>query len=159
MAQPQPNTQPQPFTPRSSMRGIVIVDGRSYRKKIRVYQTSMARTAVANAPFSGAININPTQLPFMLQKIHVNDSADGNALTSQIDMFLGITDNESGYNWTDGVVPRAALAGDRVFGYTLPEELPVRGLTKITVTGQNPAVAPAAGTCTLSLIGYELWPL
>lgn len=150
---------PQSYQPRSTMRGIVVVDNVPYRKKVRVYDVTIARTAVANAQFPGFININPTELPFMLQKIHANDSTDGAALTSQLDMFIGITDNESGYNWTDGNVPRAAIAGDRVFGYTLPEELPIRGNTKITIIVQNPAVAPAAGNLTLSLIGYELWKL
>ena len=143
----------------NTLRGVVEIQGKLYRKKIRVYDAQVARTAVASASFQGAIAINPTALPFMLQKIHVNDTADGNALTTQIDMFIGLVDNESGYNWTDGNVPRAALAGDRIFGFTLPEELPVRGNTQIKVNVQNPAVAPAAGTCTVSLIGYELWPL
>jgi hypothetical protein len=153
------NPTPQPINTRGTLRGIVQIGDQFYRKKIRVYTANMARTAAAGAPFSGTININPTTLPFMLQKIHVNDTTDSNTMNTQQDMFLGITDNESGYNWTDGLVPRATLAGDRVFGYTLPEELPIRGNTKISITGQNPAVAPSAGTCSLSLIGYELWPL
>lgn len=143
----------------NTLRGVVELNGKLYRKKVRIYDVAITRTAVANAQFNGFISINPTALPFMLQKIHANDSADGNALTSQIDMFIGLVDNESGYNWTDGNVPRAALCGDRIFGFTLPEELPVRGNTRIQVNVQNPAAAPAAGTLYLSLVGYELWPL
>lgn len=143
--------------------GVVMVNVngqlRPFRKKIRNYAVSITRSAVASASFSGSIQINPTDFPFLLQSIHANDSADGNPLTSQIDMFISAVDNESGYQWTDGVVPRAAFAGDRVFGYQFPEEVPIRSNTRIQFTVQNPAAAPATGTLTITLRGWELWPL
>lgn len=132
---------------------------RPFRKKIRNYAVNITRSAVASAQFTGVIQINPTEYPFLMQSIHANDSADGNALTSQVDMFIGAVDNESGYQWTDGVIPRASLAGDRVFGYQFPEEVPIRANTRVTFTVQNPSAAPAAGTLTITLRGWELWPL
>lgn len=149
----QPNLQ-------NTLRGVVVINGKLFRKKIREYQCSIDMTAVALATNNNSIQINPTEMPFMLQKIHVNDSLDGNTLTNQQEMFIGAVDNESGYQWTDGQVPRAAFAGDRIFGYTLPEELPIRSNTRVTFTAQNPATAPAGvHTATITLVGYELWPL
>lgn len=148
-----------PPTYENTPRGIVNINGRAYRKKIRIYDVDIVRSAVAGAQFSGVIQINPTEVPFMLGKIHVNDSADTNTLTAQEDFFVSLQDNESGYNWTDGYTARACVAGDRTFGWTLPEELPVRGNTRITVGIQNKAAGPTAGTATVSLVGYELWPM
>lgn len=150
---PEPNYQQMP------LRGTVVLNGRTYRKKVRVYAVNIVRSAVVGAQFSGIIQVNPTEVPFMLGKIQVNDSGDTNVLTTQEDFFVSMQDNESGYNWTDGLIPRAALAGDRTFGWTLPEELPIRGNTRITVGMQNKAAGAAAGTATVSLIGYELWPM
>ena len=138
----------------------MVVNNKLYRKKVREYQCTIAMTAAALATNNNSIQINPTELPFMLQKIHINDTLDGNTLANQQELFIGAVDNESGYQWTDGQVPRAAFAGDRIFGYTLPEELPVRSNTRITFTAQNPATAPAGvHTTTVTLVGYELWPL
>lgn len=139
--------------------GVVYVDGKPYRKKVRFYTVKITRTAVVNAQFTGQIQINPTPFPFLMQSIHIGDTADGNATTSQEDFLVSAVDNESGYQWTDSFVPRSAFAGYREFGLQMPEEVPIRSNTRVTINIQNKAAAATAGDAYVTLRGWELWAL
>jgi len=139
--------------------GVVYVDGKPFRKKLRYYSVNIPRTNVVNAQFSGQIQINPTPFPFLMQSIHIGDTSDGNAIGTQEEFLVSATDNESGYQWTDTYVPRTCFAGAREFGLQMPEEVPIRATTRVTVAIQNKAAGAVVGTATVTLRGWELWAL
>jgi hypothetical protein len=138
---------------------VVTLGGMKFRRKPRTYTLNLVRTAVVNAQFNGTIQIDPNLAPFLLTSIHIGDTADTNTLTTLEDFFVSAQDNENGYFWTDGVVPRTSFAGDRVFGYVYPSAVAIRANTRITFVIQNKAAAPTAGTATISLRGWTLIPI
>jgi hypothetical protein len=138
---------------------IVTLDGKQFRRKARWYTLDLVRDATVSKIFTGQIQIDPNQAPFQLLSIHAGDTADGNALTSQEDWSITAQDNENGYIWSDGYVPRTGFAGSREFGYNLPEPSAIRANTRITISVKNKAAAPTAGTATITLRGWQLIPV
>jgi hypothetical protein len=138
---------------------VVTLGNLNFRRKLRWYSLSLVRTAVVSAIFSGQILIDPNLAPFLCLSTHIGDTADGTAITSQEDFFVNAQDNENGYTWCDGFVPRTAFAGTREFGYNLPDAWAIRANTRITFQVQNKAVAPTAGTATITLRGWQLIPV
>lgn len=138
---------------------IVTLDGKQFRRKARWYTATFVRDATVSKTFTSTIQIDPNLAPFQLTSIHAGDTADTNALTSQEDWLIQAQDNENGYIWADGFVPRTGFAGSREFGYNLPEPSAIRANTRITLTIQNKAAAPTAGTATVSLRGWQLIPV
>ncbi len=130
-----------------------------FRPKLRWYTLDLVRSAVASAIFSGSIQIEPNLAPFLCLAIHIGDTADGNALTSQEDFFVQAQDNENGYTWADGFVPRTAFAGGREFGMVLPEPWAIKANNRVSFQIRNKAAAAAAGTATIALRGWQLIPL
>lgn len=138
---------------------VVVLGGMKFRRKPRIYTLSLTRSAVVSATFSGTIQIDPNLAPFLLTSTHIGDTADTNTLTTLEDFLVSAQDNENGYFWTDGYVPRTSFAGDRVFGYVYPSAVAIRANTRISFTIQNKAAAPTAGTATISLRGWTLIPM
>lgn len=139
--------------------GIITINGVPFRKKPRNFSVTIPRTAVVNAAFSGQIQLDSGPTPFLLAGLHAADTADGAALTSQEPWLCSMTDNESGYNWTDGVVERSALFGGRELANSYPMEVPLRSNVRITVNIQNRAVGAVAGNAIITLRGWQLFPL
>jgi len=137
----------------------VQIGGQWFRRKLRIYAVSITRTAALSAAFSGQIQTEPGQAPFLLESIHIADTADGAANTSQEQFLVQIQDNENGYNWSDFPIPRSAIASDRVFGFQLPERQSIKANTRLTVTITNMAAGPTAGTAIVSLRGWTLIPV
>lgn len=138
---------------------VVVLGGLRFRRKLRWYTLNLVRSATVSAIFSGTILIDPNLAPFLCLSTHIGDTADGNALTSQEDFLVNAQDNENGYTWCDGFVPRTAFAGTREFGYNLPDAWAIRANTRITFQVQNKAAAPTAGTATITLRGWQLIPM
>ena len=138
---------------------VVEWQGRKYVRKIRSYTGKVTRDATASKQFTVTINTDPNQgLPFLLSSLHLADTADGKALTSQEQLLVQIRDNQQAYQWGD-LAPREALFGDRITGGILPTEIPVAGNTQISVTVQNAAVGMTAGDCYITFKGCHLVPL
>lgn len=129
-----------------------------FKKKLRLYELDLVRSAVVNASFTGSIQIDPG-VNFYLTSMHAADTADGAALTSQEPWLVQIQDNENGYLWADGLVERSSMFADRVFGYQLPDAYLLRNNTRIQLTVQNRAAGAVAGTAKLVLRGYSLVPV
>ena len=143
-----------------TLNGDVVQLGQlAFRRKLRWYTLNLVRNATVSAIFSGTILIDPNLAPFLCLSTHIGDTADGNAITSQEDFLVNAQDNENGYTWCDGFVPRTAFAGTREFGYNLPDAWAIRANTRITFQVQNKAAAPTAGTATICLRGWQLIPL
>lgn len=139
--------------------GMVTINGVTFRKKVRIFTAKITRTALANAQFQGVIQLDTGPTPFLLSKLHASDTADTDTTTNIEEWFCSITDNESGYNWTDGSIPRSTLFGFKEFGNQLPMEVPLRSNTRVSITIQNQAAGVAAGDAHLSLVGWQLFPL
>ena len=138
---------------------VVTLGQMQFRRKLRWYSLSLVRTNVVSAIFSGQIQIDPNIAPFLCLSIHIGDTADTNVLTTQEDFLVNAQDNENGYTWADGFVPRTSFAGTREFGYNLPDAWAIRANTRITFQIQNKAATPTAGTATITLRGWQLIPL
>ena len=138
---------------------IVQLGGINFRRKFRIYTLNLVRSATVSAIFSGQVQIDPNLAPFLCLSLHAGDTADGNAITSQEDWLVTAQDNENGYVWSDGYVPRTSMFGTREFGMNLPSEWAIRANTRITWSIQNKAAAPTAGTATISLRGWQLIPV
>lgn len=145
----------------SQMGDIIVIPGldAQFRRKFRVYTATIVRTSTVNQIFSAQIQVDPNIAPFLCLSFHCGDTADGNPLTSQEQFLVNAQDNENGYQWADGFVPRTALFGSREFGYNLPDEWAIRANTRITFQIQNMAAAATAGTAVISLRGWQLIPL
>lgn len=138
---------------------VVTLGGKQFRRKLRWYTLNLVRTSTASAIFSGQILIDPNLAPFLCLSTHIGDTADGNAITSQEDFLVNAQDNENGYTWCDGFVPRTSFAGTREFGYNLPEPWAIRANTRISFQIQNKAASATAGTATITLRGWQLIPM
>lgn len=138
---------------------VVRIGNIEFRRKLRWYSLNLVRSNVASAIFSGQIQIDPNVAPFLCLSTHIGDTADGNTLTSQEDFLVNAQDNENGYTWADGFVPRTAFAGTREFGYNLPDTWAIRANTRISFQIQNKAAGPVAGIATITLRGWQLIPL
>jgi len=138
---------------------IVQLEGRNFRRKLRFYTLDLVRDAVVNKIFTGQVQIDPNLAPFQLISIHAGDTADTNALTSQEDWLISAQDNENGYIWSDGYVPRTGFCGSREFGFNLPESNSIRANTRITFSIKNKAAGAVAGTATITLRGWQLIPV
>lgn len=137
----------------------VTIGTTKFRPKLRWYNIDIIRSAVVSAIFAGSIQIDPNLAPFLGLAIHVSDTADGVALTSQEDFFVQAQDNENGYTWGDGFIPRSSFAGGREFGLILPEPWAIKANNRITFQIRNKAAAAVAGTATITLRGWQLIPL
>lgn len=143
-----------------TLQGDVVMLGQlAFRRKLRWYSLNLVRSAVVSAIFSGQIQIDPNLAPFLCLSTHIGDTADGNTITSQEDFLVNAQDNENGYTWCDGFVPRTSFAGTREFGYNLPEPWAIRANTRISFQIQNKAAGAVAGTATITLRGWQLIPL
>ena len=138
---------------------VVQLGNLAFRRKLRWYTLNLVRGAVASAIVSGTILIDPNLAPFLCLSTHIGDTSDGNTITTQEDFLVNAQDNENGYTWCDGFVPRTSFAGTREFGYNLPDAWAIRANTRITFQIQNKAAAPTAGTATIVLRGWQLIPL
>lgn len=153
------NTPPVLQIPDIMQMGIVTINGVAFRKKPRIFSTTIPRSGVASANFSQAIQIDTGPTPFLLSSLHAADTADTDVLTNQEAWLCSITDNESGYNWCDGLVERATLFGGRELGNQFPMEIPIRSNTRVTINIQNQAVGMVAGNAIIALRGWQLFPL
>lgn len=140
------------------MASIVTINGKAFRKKFREYTLSLVRSAVVGATFTGSIQIEPSEAPFILTSLHAEDTADGTTLTTQEPWLASLQDNESAYFWNDGFGSRTSLFGGREFGNQLNEEVFIRGNTRLSIAVQNRAAGAVAGTAQLSLRGWNLIP-
>ncbi len=138
---------------------LIELGGQTFRRKLRWYTLAIVRDATVSKVFPGQIQIDPNLAPFLLSSIFIGDTADGNTITSQEDFLVNAQDNENGYMWADGYVPRMGFAGSREFGYNLPDICSLRANTRITFNVQNKAAAPTAGTATICLRGWQLIPV
>lgn len=138
---------------------VVQLGNLAFRRKLRWYSLNLVRSAVVSAIFQGTILIDPNLAPFLCLSTHISDTSDGNAITSQEDFLVNAQDNENGYTWADGFVPRMAFAGGREFGYNLPDAWAIRANTRISFQIQNKAAGAVAGTATITLRGWQLIPL
>ncbi len=138
---------------------VVKLGNLTFRRKLRWYSLELVRSATASAIFTGQILIDPNLAPFLCLSTHIGDTADGKVLTSQEDFFVNAQDNENGYTWCDGFVPRTSFAGTREFGYNLPEPWAIRANTRISFQIRNMAAGATAGTATITLRGWQLIPL
>lgn len=142
------------------MSNIVNWQGRDFIRKPRYYTVRITRDATASKQFTGLITTDPNQAaPFLLSSIHAADTADGKALTSQEQWLMQIRDNQQAYQWSDSILPREAVAGDRITGGILPVEIPILGNTQISFTVQNAAAGMTAGDAFITLRGFQLVPL
>jgi len=138
---------------------VVQLGNLSFRRKLRWYTLNLVRSATVSAIFSGQILIDPNLAPFLCLSTHIGDTADGNTITTQEEFLVNAQDNENGYTWCDGFVPRSSFAGTREFGYNLPDAWAIRANTRISFQIQNKAAGPTAGTATIVLRGWQLIPL
>lgn len=159
MAERSANATPNLQIPDIMEMGIITINNVPFRKKPRNFSVSIPRTGIANAVFSGAIQLDTGPTPFLCSGLHAADTADGDVLTTQESWLVSLTDNESGYNWTDGLVERSTLFGAREFGNQFPMEIPIRSNTRVTVNLQNQAAGMVAGTAIITLRGWQLFPL
>lgn len=134
----------------------VRIGNTRFRPKLRWYTLDLSRSAVASAIFTGSIQIDPNLAPFLALAIHIGDTADGVALTSQEDFSVQAQDNENGYTWADGFIPRTAFAGGREFGLVLPEPWAIKANNRITFQIRNKPAGAVAGTATIALRGWQL---
>lgn len=153
------NTPPNLVIPDIMQMGIITINGVPFRKKYRCFNTTIARSAVASANFNGVIQFDTGPTPFLLRQLHCADDSDGTNLNVQENFRVSLQDNESGYNWTDGLVERAALFGGREYGNVFPTEIPMRSNTRVSIGIQNKAAGMVTGNATISLIGWQLVPL
>jgi hypothetical protein len=133
----------------------VTIDGIRYRRKIRFYAVNLVRSAVAADTFTASMQIDPGT-PFFCTSFHADDTADTNALGTQEAWGVQAQDNEGGYLWSDNLTERSAFFGDRILGYQLPYEMPIRANTRIQWTVRNRAAGVTAGTATIVLRGFSL---
>ncbi len=138
---------------------VVQLGNMQFRRKLRWYTLNLVRSATVSAVFTGQILIDPNLAPFLCLSTHIGDTSDGNTLTTQEDFLVNAQDNENGYTWCDGFVPRTDFAGTREFGYNLPEPWAIRANTRISFQIQNKAAGATAGTATISLRGWQLIPM
>ena len=134
-----------------------IINGIRYARKVAFYNLTMTRPNVAGQTVSGQIQID-SGIPFLCERIHAYDTADLKALTSQEDWLIAAVDNESGYRWCNGPTSRNAFCGGREHGRSLRGDNLVKANTVITFTVTD-AVIPAAGSATITLQGWSLFPI
>ena len=159
MAERQANAAPNLQIPDIMEMGIITINGIPFRKKPRNFSVSIVRSGVASALFNGAIQLDTGPTPFLCAGLHAADTADTDVLGNQESWLVSLVDNESGYNWTDGLVERSTLFGGREFGNQFPMEIPIRSNTRVTVNIQNQAAGMVAGTAIITLRGWQLFPL
>lgn len=159
MAQPIGRIPPNLQIPDIMQVGIITINGVTFRKKPRNFSVQIIRTGVASANFNAAIQLDTGPTPFLCSGLHAADTADTDVLGNSESWLCSITDNESGYNWTDGLVERSTLFGGREFGNQFPMEIPMRSNTRISINIQNQAAGMVAGTAIITLRGWQLFPL
>jgi len=132
-----------------------------YLLKPRDYVVPLVHDANTNSTVQGFIQIDSNS-PFLLFDRFMEDTNDPTTaapgLYGQYENFISVQDNANNYNWSNGLVPRSAFARDRMHGYRLPEECLIDANTKLVVNLQNPAENALAGTMTVILQGYSLYP-
>ena len=130
--------------------------------KPRDYVVNLTHDGNASTSVVGTIAIDPAS-DFILTDRNVFDTTDPSTaapgLTGQYENFVSVQDSSNGYNWSNDFVPRSSFARDRTHGYHLPDEVLIASNTRLVVTIRNPVAAPAAGTSTITLQGYSLYPV
>jgi hypothetical protein len=138
------------------------IGGVLYLLKPRDYVVTVVHDAAASTMANGIIAIDPSSI-FIMTDRFITDTNDPTTaapgLQGQYENLVSIQDSSNGYNWSNDFVPRSAFARTREHGYRLPDEVMIAQNTRLTVTFKNPAAASAAGTSTLILQGYSLYPV
>ena len=133
-----------------------------YILKPRDYVVNLTHDAVAGSTAVNTITIDPAS-DFILTERNLWDTNDPQlvapGLTGQYENAVSVQDSSNGYNWSNDFVPRSSFARDRTHGYHLPDEVLIAANTRLVVTIKNPAAASAAGTTTMVLQGYSLYPV
>ena len=133
-----------------------------YILKPRDYVLSLAHDANASTTVVGTITIDPAS-DFILTDRAMYDSTDAGIAApgspSIYENFIAVQDSSNGYNWSNDFVPRSSFARDRGHGYRLPDEILIAANTRLVVNLRNPAANQAAGTTTITLQGYSLYPV
>jgi hypothetical protein len=135
-----------------------IINGREFYIQPRNYSVVIVRSAAVSGVFTGTIQIDP-QRPFLLLAKHIDDDADGLALTTQNYFKVTVQTNANGRQWSNNPEPRTAHAGDRIWGRQMGSEVFIPANLQVNITLTNAAAggpAPVAGNTTYTLIGYDL---
>lgn len=139
-----------------------MIGNQLYLLKPRDYVVTIAHDAVAGTTAQGIINVDPSS-PFLMTDRFMTDTNDPSlaapGLQGQYENLISVQDSSNGYNWSNDFVPRSAFARDRTRGYKLPDDVLIQSNTKLSITIKNPAAAAAAGSTTLTLQGYTLYPV
>lgn len=138
------------------------IGGAQYLLKPRDYAVAITHTGVAGSSNFGFINIDPSA-PFLLKIITMEDSTDPTTaapgLAGQYENLVQVQDNSNNYTWENTFVPRSAFAGSREWPFRLSDEVLINANTKFTLNIQEPAAGSGAGTSTITLKGYSLYPV
>lgn len=138
------------------------IGGKAYLLKPRDYVVNITHSGVAGSQNQGTIQIDPNA-PFLLFDRFMSDTNDPSTavpgLTGQYAEFVQVVDNSNNYGWSNDLVTREAFARDRTMGYRLHEECLIDANTRLAITLREPAAGAAAGTTTLVLQGYSLYPV
>lgn len=138
----------------------ITIDGKTYAAKLRMYVATIAHDAVAGSTATGTAQIDPSS-PFVLTALHVSDTNDPTTaapgLDGQYENSLSVQDQANNYNWSSDYVPRSAFAGGRKMGRTLDCPIVVERNTRLAVSARNPSAGSAAGTTTVTFIGYSIY--
>jgi hypothetical protein len=134
-----------------------IINGKKYQRKVAFYSVGVTRQNSAGTTVNAQILID-AGIPFICERIHGFDTADGKALTSQEDWSIQAVDNEGGYQWCQGLTSRSAFCGGREHGRSLRGDNLIRANTTITFTITD-ATTPSAGIAYITLQGWSLFPV
>jgi hypothetical protein len=140
--------------------GFREINGAMYCLKPRFYVVNITHDAVASSNVTGQFQVDPG-IPFLCVGLDVHDTQDEvNALAATPLMYpnlLTIRDQRQNYSWNNLPIPRTAFAHDDAHGRLFTDEVYIEGATQINVIAQNPAVAPAVGTTTITFMGWALY--
>ena len=139
--------------------GLDLIGGSERMKKLRLYTVGITRSNTASGTASGTIQIDQGVAPYILLSMHAEDTYDNTIDSGSIDavypFLASIFDTDNSYSWTNQITPRVSVFGGRQFGKILPEPVPLKPLSRITFTIQDPASGNQAGTSYITLVGWQ----
>lgn len=137
------------------------IGGKRYILKPRDYPVTILRAGTAGGVATGVIAIDPSA-PFLYKGNFIYDTADPSTtapgLVGQYESFISVQDNANNYSWMTIPEPRSTFARDRTHGYLLTDECLIMANTRLVITVVDPLVGNAAGSQTVTLKGFALYP-
>jgi hypothetical protein len=136
--------------------------GKTYLLVPRDYVVQIPHLGGVSQTAVGSIQIDPGA-PFLLFDRHMSDTNDPSVaapgLSGQYENSIQVQDGTQNINWSNDFVSRSGFARDRTMAYRLAQECYLEKGTRLNITIKEPAAGNLAGTTTLTLQGYALYPV